>query len=222
MTFKNVKNIIWDFNGTLLNDVSICLKSINPLLKNRNLPEIDKLKYQEVFTFPVIEYYKAIGFNFENEPFEIPAMQFIDNYRANLPQARLFIGINELLGRLKTIGIQQAILSAMEEPFLIETLNQLGIANYFNEIAGIQDHYAHSKVNRGLNLIKSQNFHTSETLLIGDTLHDMEVATELGIQCILLSHGHQSYNRLCVNGNVVVENLKALEDVLIQNLSLGL
>lgn len=212
---STIKNIIWDFNGTLLNDVSICLASINPLLKNRGLTPLNKKRYQEVFTFPVIEYYKTIGFNFEEEPFEIPAMQFIHNYRMNLPKAKLFSGILELLNAINKTGKDQFVLSAMEEPFLIETLKELNIFTAFKAIAGIPDHYAHSKVERGLRLFNDCSINPKETLLIGDTLHDYEVANELGVQCILLSYGHYAKERLMVNGNVVLDNLDQLKEIVV-------
>lgn len=50
--FKNIKHIIWDWNGTLFDDVDICVDNINWLLKKYNLPEITKEKYREIFTFP--------------------------------------------------------------------------------------------------------------------------------------------------------------------------
>jgi hypothetical protein len=60
----NYKNIIWDWNGTLLNDITICIKSMNILLKERTLPLISEDKYRDIFTFPVRNYYEQLGFDF--------------------------------------------------------------------------------------------------------------------------------------------------------------
>ena len=64
---KNAKHIIWDWNGTLLDDKWLCVESINQALQKRNLPELSDDRYMEVFTFPVQEYYKAVGFDFDKE-----------------------------------------------------------------------------------------------------------------------------------------------------------
>ena len=81
--------IVWDFNGTLLDDMQVCIDCMNLMLAERNLPSLDLVRYRKIFTFPVRDYYLSLGFNFKNEPFEIPAHQFIDLYRTNLHRAPL-------------------------------------------------------------------------------------------------------------------------------------
>ena len=80
-------NIIWDWNGTLLNDVDICVKSMNHLLEKRNLPLLDINRYKTVFGFPVKDYYAKIGFDFTKENFEIPANEYMDWFHFYLPEA---------------------------------------------------------------------------------------------------------------------------------------
>ena len=88
---KPAKNtIIWDWNGTLLDDVGICLQSINSMLKERKIDELSRHKYKRVFTFPVIDYYRKVGFDFNQENWEKVAMEFMDRYFAKLPCCPLF------------------------------------------------------------------------------------------------------------------------------------
>jgi phosphoglycolate phosphatase len=75
---KQLKSIIWDWNGTLLNDLDFCISTINILLKKRELPLLNHYSYKEVFSFPVKDYYQAVGFDFSKEDFAIPAQEFID------------------------------------------------------------------------------------------------------------------------------------------------
>jgi len=66
---KKYSHIIWDWNGTLLNDVEWCIKVMNQLLVQRSLPPIsDVSAYYEVFCFPIIKYYKNLKFDFEKNP----------------------------------------------------------------------------------------------------------------------------------------------------------
>jgi len=65
-----VETIIWDWNGTLLNDVDICVESINILLSERGHKPLSKSLYREIFTFPVKAYYELAGFDFTNESFD--------------------------------------------------------------------------------------------------------------------------------------------------------
>ena len=64
---KTKKSIIWDWNGTLLNDAELALFSINVMLKKRLLPTLSLPEYKQVFNFPVKDYYLRIGFDFEKE-----------------------------------------------------------------------------------------------------------------------------------------------------------
>ncbi|PLX03860.1 MAG: HAD family hydrolase [Marinilabiliales bacterium] len=211
MNLTKVKAIIWDWNGTLLNDVDICINSMNQLLVGRNMEPINKQKYLEIFTFPVKDYYEKAGFDFRKEEFEIPALQFIELYQKNLKHADLHPAVVNILDYSKSKGVQQYILSAMQHDSLIKSLKDNRIYDYFIHIHGIDNHYAHSKVEMGFDLLDKIPFKRKEMVLIGDTLHDESVARELGIDCILIASGHQSKERLNVNGSMVLNNLEELK-----------
>ena len=205
-----MNSVIWDWNGTLLNDIDHCIRSINVLLNDRKLPEINKETYKEVFSFPVKEYYKTIGFDFEKEDFSIPAHQFIDIYNEGFDSCSLQKSTVEVLTYFKEKGIRQFVLSAMEHEMLEKTLEMKGITRFFEGIAGLKDHYAVSKIHQGKQLINDFNIDKEKTWLIGDTIHDFEVATELGIRCILIADGHQSEERLQKTGGTVISDIKQL------------
>ena len=203
---KNIKTIIWDWNGTLLNDADYCVDCMNIVLGKRNIPLINIDQYRTHFTFPVKDYYEAIGFDFEKEDFEVPAMEFINKYYENLNKASLHVCVFEILDYFKNLGYKQLVLSAMEHENLIKSLTDKGIINYFEEIKGIDDHYAISKLEMGKSLMQQLNIDSETTVMIGDTTHDLEVATGLGIDCILVSGGHQSKERLlAATSNVILK-----------------
>ena len=204
------KTIIWDFNGTLLNDMQVCIDCMNILLKERYLPPIDLKQYRNIFNFPVRDYYLALGFEFDKEPFEIPAHQFIDLFRINLHLAPLQPGTLELLDFFRQHQFKQVILSAMEQEFLEETLKLKGIFGYFDKVAGIKNHLGDGKLEMAKELVEMLGNNQGELVLIGDTVHDYEVAEVVGIRCILIAQGHQSYERLKNLNCLVLKELKSL------------
>lgn len=212
--FSAIETIVWDWNGTLLDDREICIQSMNRLLQDRELPLLTREHYLKVFNFPVKDYYQALGFDFEQEPFDVPALQFMDNYHQLLPKAFLFDEVKATLAYLKERGYTQMVLSAMEQKSLVLSIRNLGIYDYFEAVAGIEDHFAHGKIYRGKMLFEKLGLSSKNCLLIGDTLHDEEVASELGCSCVLVANGHQSKERLMINGNVVVSTLKELPTLL--------
>ena len=105
MNILNYQHIIWDWNGTLLDDVSFCVEIINGLLSKRQLPEISREYYRGVFTFPVQKYYEKIGFDFSVEPWENVSTEFITRYEALRRRCSLMPGVIQTLGCITENGL---------------------------------------------------------------------------------------------------------------------
>ncbi|MCX8010023.1 MAG: HAD family hydrolase, partial [Ignavibacteria bacterium] len=178
--FTNFHHIIWDWNGTLFDDVDLCVENINWLLKKYNLPQITKNKYREIFTFPVIEYYRKAGFDLNKLDFKIIGKEWMDRYEQKKFEAKLNDGAEEIVKYFYELGIEQSILSAYSEHTLIEIVNGFGLKKYFKHIVGLDNIYAESKINLGKKLMDRLRLNSNNVLLIGDTLHDYEVSLELG------------------------------------------
>lgn len=211
---KDINNILWDYNGTLLNDTHLCIDSINSLLRKRNLPGLDIDRYRQIFTFPVKKYYERAGFDFSVENFEAPAIEFINIYNNALPHIELFGEVTSVLEYFRIKKIDQYIISAMKQEDLWQSAAHQGIEEYFKEIRGINDHYANGKILTAKALVNSHGLKPENTCLIGDTLHDNEVGLSLGCEVILVANGHQSRERLEKSGRRVVNNLSGLKKLL--------
>jgi phosphoglycolate phosphatase len=199
--------IFWDWNGTLLDDTETCIRTMNNMLSKRDMPELNEEYYREVFGFPVVEYYNKIGFDFQKESFEQLSVEFIDAYTLNLSAAGLAPHAEKVLHHLKSKGKQNIILSAMRKDMLISSVHEKGVKQYFNEILGIDNIYAESKSHVALDYVTDKNLLPSDIVFIGDTVHDYEVAQEIGCRCILVADGHQSEERLRVTGAEIVNTL---------------
>lgn len=217
MTTNNIKTILWDWNGTLLNDINHCIDCMNILLERRSLKFLSKDKYLKIFTFPVKDYYTQLGFNFSKEPFEIPAEEFIVHYNKGLASVPLFEDAVPSLSFFKNRGIEQFIVSAMKHEALHQSVNERKISGYFKKISGIKDNLAFGKNEIARKMIETEGIIPENTLFIGDTLHDAEVAAETGIKCILISNGHQDMQRLKAKGNPVFSSLSGMTQWFAQN-----
>jgi len=204
------KHIIWDWNGTLINDIWLVVEIMNKMLKKRNLPRIDSKKYRDIFDFPVTKYYSKLGFDFSNESFEKLTNEFISEYYQRFNECKLFDEVEEVLEKIRDRGISQSILSASKEDVLIEKIKYYGIAKYFSRIIGLENHYAESKIERGKKWIAKLNLNPQEALLIGDTIHDYDVSKNIGCDCLLIADGHHSYERLASLGIDVIGTLKEI------------
>jgi len=209
-----IKAVIWDFNGTLINDSELCVRSVNAQLDRRDLPTLTVETYRDVFGFPVADYYRRIGLNPDVEPMSDLSAEFFATYAPGLSSCPLHEGVQPTLHALRDAGIRQFILSAMEQEILEETLAQLGIAEFFDGVYGLSHLEGDSKLDRGRELFADFSIDPATTLMVGDTAHDAEVAVELGMQIALVGTGHQSEARLRSTGVDVLQGAAGILSLL--------
>ena len=212
MILNNYLHIIWDWNGTILNDRWLCLEIINSLLSNRNLRQLSTDDYKKIFDFPVIEYYKKAGFNFSKEPFEKVAVEFIDNYELRKLECLLQPGVISCLNKIKELNIPQSLLSASHQEVLEEMIDFFDLRKYFHHVNGLNNHYAGGKIETAQRLIETINIPPEKILLIGDTTHDYEVSNILKCDCLLVSNGHHPIEKLTNCSTQIISNLNELNN----------
>lgn len=200
-------HVIWDFNGTVLDDVAIGIRAINTMLTQRGLvPIADVEQYRAVFDFPVKEYYRSLGLDVENEDFDtVLAPEWVRLYRAHDANAPLYPAVASMTATLRAAGLSQSILSATERNMLHAQLEARGATGWFDEIWGNDSIHAYGK--EGLAAAWRAAHPSARAVLIGDTTHDHAVARVIGADCILVAAGHHSAERLGACGVPVVDAL---------------
>ena len=203
--------IIWDWNGTVLDDVLVCKTIANIMLAERDIPTLPDLDaYRAVFGFPIKRYYEKMGYRFgpEDESYESVADEFIVYYDRLYRDSVLRPGIVAFLDKLKGEGYRQVLLSATRHDQLVEQVSAFGdVGDRFERKLGLSDHYAFSKAALAKAFIEGEGIPRDRTLFIGDTDHDFEVSSAIGCPCILLEGGHQSRERLLKVGVPVLRDL---------------
>ena len=207
------KHIIWDWNGTLLNDVGLCCDIINGVLSKKSLEPLTLNKYKDIFTFPIKNYYASAGFDFTQYSFEEVGLEWMTEYERRKTECMLHRGVKEILLTIKEKNIGQSILSAYPHKTLLEIISHFSLTDFFSYIIGLDNIYATSKLELGKELMEKIGNGTGKVLLVGDTEHDCEVASDIGADCVLIADGHQSRNKL-LTCNVPVFN--SLSDFAIQ------
>ena len=204
-------HIIWDWNGTMLDDRWLTIAAMNIVLARRNMAELTEDLYLQLFTFPVIEYYQRLGFDFDKEPFSVSGSEFINEYNARAFEPQLHDGIIDLIAELNENGVSHSILSASSQKILNKLAKHHNIDHYFIAVLGQDNHYAYGKIETGKMWINKLGIAPKNTLFIGDTEHDLEVANAIGSHCALLSWGHSSTERLENRGINVFDAMSDLK-----------
>ena len=205
------KHIIWDWNGTLFNDVDACIETMNELLNKRNLaPIVSRDYYRQIFCFPVIDYYQKLGFDFNQESFQDVASEYIERYHDYCTNSSLMPYSLEVIDYLNQQQIVQTVISASEQSSLFQQMEPFKIKDKFSDVIGIKDIYARSKVDLAKHYFQSNHLNRDEVLFIGDSQHDYEVSKAIGCDCVLISQGHQSKQRLRELDAVIINDFKEL------------
>lgn len=200
---------IWDFNGTILDDVDLGIYAINELFKAHNMEKrLERGEYRAKFDFPIKDYYQRVGFDFEKTPYEELAFEWVDIYFSNFDKAKIYSDVVSTLDFIAQMGIRQCVLSASELNSLKKQIEDFGIKHYFEEIMGIDNIYAASK------LMLAQSWRSrhpeDKVMFIGDTTHDIETAKALKADCFIVCAGHQSRERFIGCDATVVSSLTEL------------
>lgn len=208
--------ILWDWNGTLLDDVQAAVDVNNEIFPRFGFPPPGGVPdYHRVFRFPVREYYRDLGVT--DDIFPAVANAWSEGYMDKSRGCSLQKHALEALEAFRQAGFHQAILSASKEDYLHEQISRFPIGGYFQAALGLSHIYATSKVDLAKGFLNSHHVDPRQTVFLGDTLHDAEVAEAIGCDCLLIEGGHQARPTLLDAGVPVFENLqKAKEYVLSQ------
>ena len=199
-------HVFWDFNGTVFDDAEAGFQTINILLSRYHLPTFPNIdSYRDAFSFPIVEFYQKMGFDFKKWDYNLIAKEWLALYTYNTQKSMYFACVPSCVQSLKALGAKEIIFSAAEIKTLTHQLYTLGISDLFDEILGNSNPRGDGKTALGLQYMQKHS--PKKAVLIGDTDHDFEVAKAMGIDVILISQGHQSQKILKETGAPVFSDL---------------
>ncbi len=190
------KHIIWDWNGTLLNDLTLCVDLLNLSLEKRKLPEMTEEKYRKKFLFPIKTFYESIGFDFSKEDFTIANDEFHLGFEQNF----------------KKLALQPYAQDTVQSR-LNEQVDFFGITHLLDNVVGISNTPSgYGKEFEGRELLSNTDIPLDQTIIVGDSMLDFSVSTALRIDCALLSNGHNNLERLQATGSKTFDNIQSFSD----------
>lgn len=183
--------ILWDWNGTLVDDLNQNFTVINNLLRKRGLSVLTKEKYRDIFKFPIIEFYRDAGFNICGQDYENLVSDYQTEYSKQMDSIKLMPKAEEVLKKISGTTTNQLILSASTYRAILEQMERYNISELFTSIISLSDAYAKGKLDLARRWLDSSGANPRRVLIIGDTLHDYEIATAMKLDCLLINNGHQ-------------------------------
>ncbi len=189
------KYIFWDFNGTILDDLKLCHTILNEMLEDVDRKTVTLEEYLNIFDFPVKNYYAKV-YDLDKTPFEELSKTFISKYQPRSLNESLHDGVLDAMFYFQSLGIKNVLLSASEQNNLEAQVKHFQIGHYFEAVLGTDNVHGESKIDVAKAYVKAHKINPKDAVMIGDTLHDAEVAETLGFNVILYTKGHQHKDRL--------------------------
>ncbi len=210
---KKYSTLIWDFNGTLVDDVHAALAAVNDMLTKRNQPTIDLDRYQQEVDTPIINFYNNV-FLPGTLVFSDAVVEFNIGYDKYLPEKPLMDGAQEMLRFFSSRGKRQTVVSASNVQKVTRMLTSLGIINYFERVIARDDYMAGDKLHLAKQYFQEESIDPSDALVIGDCVADWQMAKALGADCVLITRGHQGRREFSVTDAVIIDNLSELKSII--------
>ena len=209
-----MKHIIWDFNGTLLNDAQLSVDLDNDVFDQIGVPRITLEDYRNNMTMPVRDFYPLVGVDYAKHSYEEIARLWLDEFNQKAVGVGLLPGALDAIKTLHAQGRSQSVLSASYEPSLKKQCDALGLTPYMKDISGLQDESAGKKTEIGQRQLRELGLSGADVVLVGDMLADAHLAQALGADCVLVSWGHNDLKRLQSTGLPVAHSFEELESIL--------
>jgi phosphoglycolate phosphatase len=204
-------DVVFDWNGTIIDDVCLAVASVNQLCRDRGLVELTTDVYRQKFCFPIRDFYAKLGFDFTEHSFPALMEDYLALFDAQVGQCDLCPGVMDLLEQLHRQGTRISILSASHQDTLHHTARKKGVEGYLDHLFGLDASDATSKLDRARDLDCLLNrTPATRVLMIGDTDHDAQVAQDCGWDFLAVATGHQSIERLVRLGTPVLPTLATL------------
>ena len=207
------RNIIWDYNGTIINDAQLAVDAENLVLQSYGKPTITLEYYLKECEMPLINFYKKI-FDLGNCDYTEIAQRFITHYDELFKTADIFPEVREMIEYLSDNGYNQGVISGFETTRLVNSLKIFNLDKHFKFMSGSDDIDAGDKSERAVRIMEKYGFKPDETLFIGDMYHDYETACRVGADCVLIAKGHQGAEVLRSYGINVLDSAEELKTIL--------
>lgn len=202
------KHIVWDWNGTLFDDVAAVYSASVEIFAARGLPAVTLAEYRAAYTRPIPAFYARL-FGHDVDPTVFAGMDrdWHDAYRSRLTGCGLARQATDTLASWRERGGTQSLLSMWRHEELLPFVRRLGIAAEFVRIDGLRGPGGDRKANHLVRHLAALEIDAAAVLLVGDSVDDADAAAAVGAACVLYDGGYHDRATLDAVGVPVADTL---------------
>jgi len=210
-----MRHVVWDWNGTLVDDAAVVLSAANEALTHAGGLPIDADGYRTHYSRPVHQFYeRMLGRPIANDEWQAIDDRYHDHYESSLDRLELVPDAVAALERVASVGVSQSLLSMWRHDQLITQVDRFDLGRYFARVDGLRGPGGGPKTDHLREHVTALDLTGGDVVVIGDALDDAVAARDLGARCVLYDGGSDHRDELDRTGVPVAETLlDALEFV---------
>ncbi|MFF0289130.1 HAD family hydrolase [Streptomyces sp. NPDC005262] len=206
---KHRTHLVWDWNGTLLDDNTAVIGATNAAFAEVGLEPITLEQYREMYCIPIPRFYERLMGRLPTEAeWERMDGSFHRYYTEQRVVCGLTAGAEELLAQWQLAGRSQSLLSMYVHEQLVPVVRGYGIERHFTRVDGRTGPSGGSKAQHmERHLAAMDGVSPERTVVIGDAVDDAVAAAHVGARAVLYTGGSHSRSSLEAAGVPVVDSL---------------
>ncbi len=191
---KQFPLLVFDWDGTLVDSIERIVTSLQFASRHTVDIHLSETQARDVIGLGLMEAIAKLHPELDTQQHSAKLNNIADAYRQhylhdNKVPAPLFSGVNQLLNELREDGYTLAISTGKSRAGLEQSINQHQVADYFSTTRCAGENKSKPHPEMLYEILDELNFPATQTLMIGDSEHDLKMASNANIKSIGVTHG---------------------------------
>jgi len=186
---RRFRFVVFDWDGTLADSTAIIAAALQQACRDIGEPVPGDADARYVIGLGLTDALRHVAPGLPRHRHPELVARYRHHYLARDPSIPLFPGARQMLAELDVAGFVLGVATGKTRAGLDHALAQHGIGGYFAATRCADEGFAKPHPGMLLHLMEQVGARPDETLMIGDTTHDLELARNAGVAALAVGYG---------------------------------
>lgn len=186
---RRFRLLVFDWDGTLADSTAIIAGALRQACCDVGEPIPDERAARHVIGLGLVDAMRHVAPSLPRERWGDLALRYRDHYFARDAEIPLFDGVREMLDELAAAGHVLAVATGKTRAGLAHAMARQQIAHVFTATRCADESAPKPSPDMLLHLMELLDAAPGETLMIGDTTHDLRLARAAEVAAIAVTYG---------------------------------
>lgn len=181
--------IVFDWDGTLMDSAAMIVASVQAAARDLGLAPPSEERARHIIGLGLVEALRHALPDLPEAHYPALVARYRHHYLSRDHELTLFSGAAELVRELAERGYRLGVATGKSRVGLNRALAQTGLAAYFHASRCADECHSKPHPQMLLELMETFGVGPAQTLMIGDTTHDLQMAENAGVSAVAVSYG---------------------------------